>query len=92
MEHQDPSRTQLTQQLARAETRMAELEAAEQHARRVTGCFQAAGLALTQTFDLETILESLLDDLGQLVPYDSATVLLLEQDTRLVARAASRPT
>jgi diguanylate cyclase (GGDEF)-like protein/PAS domain S-box-containing protein len=39
---------------------------------------RAATLDLTRTLDLETVLESLLDHLHRLVPYDSANVLLLE--------------
>ena len=48
---------------------------------------QAAPLALTQSLDLEKVLETLLDYLAQLVPYDSASVMLLQSD-KLVIRAA----
>jgi PAS domain S-box-containing protein len=58
------------------------------HARRIAGKLQAASLALTKSFDLDSILETLLDYLGDLVPYDSATIFLLERDSHLVARAA----
>jgi len=88
MEHQGVSREQLELRLARAERRAARLAADGRRVRRTTECFQAAGLALTRTFDLDTILESLLDYLRRLVPYDSATIFLLEQETHLVARAA----
>jgi PAS domain S-box-containing protein len=59
-----------------------------EHTRRIADTLQAASLALTKTFDLDSILETLLDYLGDLVPYDSATILLLERDSHLVARAA----
>ncbi len=49
---------------------------------------QAAGLALSKSFDLHAVLETLLDYVGQLVPYDSAAVYLLEEGSRLVLRAA----
>ncbi len=70
------------------EAENAQLRAAEQRARQVAETWQAASLALTKALDLDTILETLLDYLGQLVPYDSATIFLLERDTHLVARAA----
>ncbi len=70
------------------EAENAQLRAAEQRARQVAETWQAASLALTKALDLDTILETLLDYLGQLVPYDSATIFLLDRDTHLVARAA----
>jgi diguanylate cyclase (GGDEF)-like protein len=48
---------------------------------------QAATLDLTRTLDLEAVLESLLEHLGRLVPYDSANVLLLDPDGSLRVRA-----
>jgi PAS domain S-box-containing protein len=47
---------------------------------------QAANLALTESLSLEVVLERLLDHLGQLIPYDSANVMLLEERS-LVVRA-----
>jgi PAS domain S-box-containing protein len=58
------------------------------HAGEIADSLQAASLALTKTFDLDSILENLLDYLGDLVPYDSASIFLLEKDSHLVARAA----
>jgi signal transduction histidine kinase/CheY-like chemotaxis protein len=80
--------TQAQRHVQRLETENALLRDAEQHARQMAETMQAASLALTKTFDLDTILETLLDHLDQLVPYDSATIFLLERDTHLVARAA----
>jgi len=48
---------------------------------------QAANLALTQSLDLDAILETFLDLLYQVIPFDSATIMLLEDGARLVARA-----
>jgi len=52
-----------------------------------TEILRAANVALTKTFDLDAVLGTLLDYLQELVPYDSATIFLLEQNTELVARA-----
>jgi PAS domain S-box-containing protein len=64
------------------------LRDAAEHTRRIADTLQAASLSLTKTFDLDSILETLLDYLGDLVPYDSATIFLLEGDSHLVARVA----
>jgi transcriptional regulator with GAF, ATPase, and Fis domain len=65
-----------------------ELRYAAEHTRRIADILQAASLSLTKTFDLDSILETLLDYLSDLVPYDSATIFLLEGESHLVARAA----
>lgn len=69
------------------EAELAGLHEAEQRAQQITETLQAASLALTKTLDLREILETLLDYVGELVPYDSATIFLLEKETHLVARA-----
>ncbi len=46
-----------------------------------------ATLALTQTLELDTVMNTLLDYLGQLVPYDSASVMLAQDETHLAVRA-----
>jgi diguanylate cyclase (GGDEF)-like protein/PAS domain S-box-containing protein len=48
---------------------------------------RAATLDLTRTLDLSQVLERLLERLHQLVPYDTANVMLLEEPERLVVRA-----
>jgi PAS domain S-box-containing protein len=65
----------------------AQLFEAEQYARQTAETLRSANLALTQTIDLDTVLETLLDYLGRLVPYDSANVMLLEEGTRVAVRA-----
>jgi len=51
-----------------------------------------ATLALTQDLQMDSILDTLLQSLLELVPYESAQVLLLESDSRLlVARNAHAP-
>ena len=60
---------------------------AERNQRVLAETLGDAAAALTRTLDLDTALETLLDTLRQLVPYDSASVMLLEDATHLVVRA-----
>lgn len=48
---------------------------------------RSASLAFTESLNIETILERVLDYLALLIPYDSATIFVLENETQLVARA-----
>jgi PAS domain S-box-containing protein len=48
----------------------------------------AASLALTQTLNLDTVIDTLLDHLNPLVPYESAMVILPQDEAHLVVRAA----
>ncbi|WP_238613440.1 GAF domain-containing sensor histidine kinase [Candidatus Oscillochloris fontis] len=48
----------------------------ERRARQIAETFQHASMALIQSLDLNQVLESLLDYLHKLVPYDSANVML----------------
>lgn len=66
----------------------ARLYAAEQRTRETAETLSAANLALTETLDLESVLETLLKHLQQLVPYDSANIMLLERESRLFIRAS----
>jgi PAS domain S-box-containing protein len=51
-----------------------------------------ATLALTQDLQMDNVLDRLLQSLLELVPYESAQILLVESDSRLfVARDAPRP-
>ena len=70
----------------RTERERAGLLAREQAARAEAEMLRSASLALSQTLSLDAVLESLLDNLGQLVSYDSANVMLLEGDSRLSLR------
>jgi PAS domain S-box-containing protein len=47
-----------------------------------------ASAALTRTLDLDTVLNTLLDYLGGLVPYDQAAVLLPQDEAQYAIRAA----
>jgi GAF domain-containing protein len=59
----------------------AQLFAAEAQRRREAETLQAATQAISTTLDLQTILELILSELQQVVPYDSATVQQLEGDS-----------
>lgn len=53
-----------------------------------------AGLALTQSLDLQTVMQALLEFTGRLVPYDRASVMLVEDEEHLnvtVGPASSLP-
>jgi PAS domain S-box-containing protein len=49
-----------------------------------------ANIALTENLSLEKVLETLLDYLGKLIPYDSANVMLRNGDSELVVSALRR--
>jgi signal transduction histidine kinase len=61
---------------------------AEYQVRQLAETLRAANLALTQTLDPKIVLETLLDYLARLIPYDSASVFLLETEFCLTIRAS----
>jgi len=72
---------EVTRNLSLAESAWAEADA-----------MRKATLALTQDLRMDNVLDTLLQSLLELVPYESAQILLLESDSRLfVAREAPRP-
>lgn len=58
----------------------ARLYAKEQEQRQVAETLRAANIALTQELDFQTVLETLLDFLGRLVPFDSASVMWVQEN------------
>ncbi|HEV7683955.1 MAG TPA: PAS domain S-box protein [Pyrinomonadaceae bacterium] len=66
------------------------LLAREQLMRRETEILRDANIALTQNLSLDTILETFLDYLIKLVPYDSANVMLRDEDSTFVVAALRR--
>jgi PAS domain S-box-containing protein len=56
-------------------------------ARQIAETLTAANLALTASLNIDNVLETLLDYLVRLVPYDSANIMLLEAESRLSVRA-----
>src|SRR6185295_18466022 len=60
---------------------------AEQRARYVADALREATVALTRSLDRETVLTTLLDRLRQMVPFDRASVMLVEEPSRVSVRA-----
>ncbi len=56
-------------------------------AKEVAETLRSADLALTKNLNLNTICEELLTLLSQIAPYDSASIFLLESNSRVVAQA-----
>jgi PAS domain S-box-containing protein len=78
---QKQAEEEVTRNLSLAEAAWAEADA-----------MRKATLALTQDLQMDNVLDTLLQSLLELVPYESAQILLLESDSRLfVAREAPRP-
>ncbi len=65
-----------------AEAERARLYEAERRARQIANTLSRANLALTRSLDLDTVLETLLDYLSELVPYDTANIMLREDEMR----------
>ena len=72
----------------RLETKeLIDLLAREQAVRHETEIFRDANIALTQDLSLDTVLETLLEYLRKLVPYDSANVMLRGPNAQFIIRA-----
>src|SRR5215217_4683157 len=64
---------------------------AHEHAiRRETEILRDANIALTENLSLERVLETLLDFLAKLVPYDSANVMLRNDESQFIVSALRR--
>ena len=64
--------------------------AREQAARHETEILRDANIALTEDLSLERVVETLLDFLSQLIPYDSANVMLRKGDSQFIVSALRR--
>jgi len=62
----------------------------EQTIRQQTEILRDANIALTENLSLDRVLETLLEFLSKLVPYDSANVMLLNEDSQFVITALRR--
>src|SRR4029078_2751455 len=71
-------------------TDLAGLLAREHAIRQETEILRDANIALTQNLSLERVLETLLDYLARIVPYDSANVMLCDTEWRFVVSAMRR--
>ncbi len=66
----------------------ARLYSTEQQSRKTAEILRAANETLTKNLDPTTVLDTLLDFLRQLIPYDSASVMLLQKNNRITVAAA----
>jgi PAS domain S-box-containing protein len=71
-------------------TELTNLLAREQAIRRQTEILRDADIALTEGLSLKRVVENLLDFLSQLVPYDSANVMLRTNDSQFIVSALRR--
>src|ERR671910_2610666 len=69
---------------------LAGLLAREHAIRQETEILRDANIALTENLSLQKVLETLLDYLGKLIPYDSANVMLRNGDSQFVVSALRR--
>ena len=69
---------------------LAGLLAREHAIRQETEILRDANIALTENLSLERVLETLLDYLSKLVPYDSANVMLRDEGSQFVVAALRR--
>src|SRR5215208_7056063 len=69
---------------------LAGLLAREHAIRQETEILRDANIALTENLSLENVLETLLDYLSKLVPYDSANVMLRTNASHFVVSALRR--
>jgi signal transduction histidine kinase len=60
---------------------------ADQRARHIADAMREATVALTRSLDRETVLTTLLDRLRALIPFDRASVMLVEAASRVSVRA-----
>ena len=67
--------------------RNARLYKSIQQERKTAEILRTAHIALAQSLDMNVLCEILLDAFFKLIPYDSATIFLLEDKTKLRARA-----
>lgn len=75
--------TAVFNELNQTKRHLEQFSAAEQHARQQADTLRAASLALSQSLEMVTVLEKLLDYLAKLIPFDTATVMLLDDDGAL---------
>jgi PAS domain S-box-containing protein len=74
--------------VARDITEQKQAEAAEREQRQLAEALREISITLSSTFNLDELLEHILDTVSQVVPHTSATFLLIEQE--VVGRIRSR--
>lgn len=63
------------------------IQAEEQEQRALTEALRDIGATLNRTLDLDQVLDQILENLGRVVPHDSANIILLDEGLARVARA-----
>jgi len=76
--------THLLAQLQQLHQQLTGLQIQQTKTEKLNKIIHSATLALTQTFDLDTILQTLLNYIEQLVPFDSASVMLRTADNNIL--------
>ncbi len=64
-----------------------QLLAAEHKQRQLAEALREAGIALSSTLDLDTIIDSLLEQIGRVVPYDAANIMVVNKGIAKITRA-----
>lgn len=67
-------------------TERRQIEDSEQQQRTLTTAMREVAAVLSQTLDLDMVLEQILDHLSTVVPYDTASILLVEESVVRLAR------
>lgn len=75
----------------RQELERAQLYEAERQQRQHAEALHAAGVSVSSTLDMQEVLERILNELGKVIAYDSASVLLPEGDSVWIAAARGLP-
>ncbi|MFN2183196.1 MAG: PAS domain S-box protein [Anaerolineae bacterium] len=78
---------ELSRDLFRVGEELQALALTEREERQLAEALTRAGLALSQSLSPEELLETLLDRMAELIPYDSAEVLLWQDSTHLAVPA-----
>lgn len=104
MKDEHKTKAQLIAELAQMRRRLSELEkmtpqpeqmraelAAERERRELAETLYQIGAAISSSLNYERVLDSILDQLGILVPHDAACILLKENDNVQVARWQGYP-
>jgi PAS domain S-box-containing protein len=85
--HDVTERKRAEEQLAFRNKELLDLTNAERKQRQTAEALCAAAQSLTQTLRLEYVVDSLLDHINRIIPYDTASVALMEDEAHLTMRA-----
>lgn len=63
---------------------------AEREQRKLAEALRVVGMTISESLDFETVLDRLLDEIGKVVPYDAACIMLVDGDQKQARVARSR--